>query len=65
MMCQWCGQLKPIENRELMLCASCNGGRRHTGRAEMPDTLPPQKSKRQLAREYQQKKRNRLKENYK
>lgn len=61
MICQWCGDLKPIENHELQLCGSCNTARRRTGSAQLPDVPPAFKSKRQLAREYQKSRRRKYK----
>ncbi|PRY10318.1 hypothetical protein CLV24_11446 [Pontibacter ummariensis] len=65
MMCQWCGDLKPIENRELQLCGTCNKARRNTGKAELPDMPLSLKSKRQLANEHKSRKRQQLRSKYK
>lgn len=56
MMCAKCGELKPLENRELSLCSGCNAGRLKGGYYT---------SKAQLAREHQKARRQRIRNKYK
>jgi hypothetical protein len=50
MECQSCGNPK-IENRDLMLCASCNSLRRRMDRAKAVDVKPIKKVSKGLAKE--------------
>jgi len=61
MICAACGELKPIENRELLLCSGCNQKRRQPNYTQRLQSLG-QVSKRTIAREYKWDKVRRWKE---